>query len=498
MTATTSFAPSRRASLSGIEPREERGKRSERGTVLIVDPEEQGRRKRADVLERAGYDVQVVADGRSGLARIDRQPFDVVLLDLNARGLSALGVLSALPALHTNARFIVTTASPTVDSAIEAMKLGAFDYVVTTIADEDLLLLIRRAVDDAALTRTAESSTVTSGDVGPGGLIGRTRPMRRLLDQVERVAPTRANVLVTGETGTGKELVARAVHELSGRAGWPFVPVNCSALPSALLEAELFGHEKGSFTGAVQSRRGLIEEAAGGTLFLDEVGTLSEDVQIKLLRVLQDHQVQRIGGRRHAQVDFRLVAATNTDLADRVRKGTFREDLYYRLHVFPIRVPPLRERREDIPLLANHFALRCAEENGLEPPRLTPQTLARMISYEWPGNVRELENFIERSVILYAGGRMVPFDVLNSHEGTTGSGLLERADDEEWTLDRLEREHILSVLERVHWQLGVAARVLGVNRRTVYRKLRRYKDEGLIVEHEEPISAGTLDRAPRA
>jgi DNA-binding NtrC family response regulator len=433
--------------------------------------------------------VRVVADGKSALAHIDRQPFDAVLLDLNASGLSALGVLSALPALHTNARFIVTTASPTVDSAIEAMKLGAFDYVVTTIADEDLLLLVKRAMDDAALTRTAESFTVTSSDVGPGGLIGRTLPIRRLLDAIARVAPTRANVLVTGETGTGKELVAHAIHELSGRADGPFVPVNCSALPSTLLEAELFGHEKGSFTGAVQSRRGLIEEAAGGTLFLDEVGTLSEDVQIKLLRVLQDRQVQRIGGRRQTQVDFRLVAATNADLADKVRKGTFREDLYYRLHVFPVRVPPLRERREDIPLLAHHFALRSAEENGLEPPQLTPQALARMMSYEWPGNVRELENFIERSVILYAGGRILPLEVPSGHEGTTESGLRERADGEEWTLDRLEREHILSVLERVHWQLGVAARVLGVNRRTIYRKLKRYRDEGLILDLEEPGSA---------
>jgi DNA-binding NtrC family response regulator len=477
-------AGSPRGTRSGAQRWKREEDAADRRLVLIVDPDESGREAWVRLFEREGYDVRVANDGRSALAQIDRNPYDVVLLDLNAPGLSGLNVLSALPALHTHARFIVTTASPTVSSAVEAMKLGAFDYVMKSVAADDLLQLVERAAADSAVTRAASTWTVTTEDVGPGGLIGRTAPMRRLLDAIARVAPTRANVLISGETGTGKELVARAVHELSDRAGGPFVAVNCSALPETLLEAELFGHEKGSFTGAVQSRRGLIEEASGGTLFLDEVGTLNEDVQIKLLRVLQDRQVQRIGGRSHAHVDFRLVSATNTDLWEMVRKGTFREDLYYRLHVFPVRVPPLRERREDIPLLASFFAQRFSKENGLEPPRLTAHTLSHMMSYDWPGNVRELENYIERSVILYSGGQALPFDPPHLDEGTQEAELLRRADGEEWTLDRLEREHILGVLDRVHWQQAVAARVLGVNRRTIYRKLRRYRDEGLIVDVE--------------
>lgn len=306
--------------------------------------------------------------------------------------------------------------------------------------------------------------------------------MQRVFRLIERVAPTRASVLVTGETGTGKELVARAVHDLSPRANKPFIAVNCSAIPSTLLEAELFGHIRGSFTGAVQSRKGLIEEAAGGTLFLDEISTLSEEVQVKLLRVLEDRRVQRVGSNTPVSVDFRLVAATNSDLGGLVTSGGFREDLFFRLDVFPIGVPPLRERTDDIPLLASHFVARFADEHGVEPPRVSPQALSRMMAYRWPGNVRELENFIERSVIMYPGAEGFPFDLPRAAPGNEGAAALTRAVEGEWTLDRLEREYLLAVLDRTRWQQGAAADILGLNRRTIHRKLKRYREEGLLAE----------------
>jgi DNA-binding NtrC family response regulator len=304
--------------------------------------------------------------------------------------------------------------------------------------------------------------------------------MRRVFRLTERVAPTHATVLVTGETGTGKELVAKAIHDLSQRSGRPFVPVNCSAIPEALVEAELFGHTKGSFTGAWQSRKGLIEDADGGTLFLDEISTLSGEAQVKLLRVLQDRTVQRVGGGTPIRVDFRLIVATNADLASLVAAGSFREDLYFRIDVFPILMPPLRERRDDILPLSNRFATRFAQEHGLEPPRIAPSTLSRMLAYDWPGNVRELENFIERSVIMYPGAASFPFDLPRRPRSQGAPWLLGRALDAGWALERLEREYLLSTLDRHHWQRRVTADVLGIDRRTIHRKLKRYRDEGFL------------------
>jgi DNA-binding NtrC family response regulator len=255
--------------------------------------------------------------------------------------------------------------------------------------------------------------------------------------------------------------------------------VNCSAIPETLIEAELFGHTKGSFTGAVQSRKGLIEEASQGTLFLDEISALSEDVQVKLLRVLQDRRVQRVGSNTTVPVDFRLVVATNTDLSGLVTEGRFREDLFFRLNVFPIGVPPLRDRRDDIPLLARYFLTRYADQHGLEPPRLMRETLTRMMAYEWPGNVRELENLIERSVIMYAGRDHFPFD---PHASTRhdGAEVLGRASEDHWRLERLEREYILTTLERNYWRQDLTAEALGISRRTIHRKLARYRAEGYL------------------
>jgi len=471
--------PSERGQATGAPPR-----------ILIVEDEEIIRELLVPSLREEGFNVNAVGTGEDALKRLETTLYDVVLLDLNLPGMHGMNVLSAAPATQTDAQFVVMTAYGTVDTAVEAMKLGAFDYVNKPFRTEELLLVLRRALEEAELRREVAHLRALSGEGFRGRIIGKTPEMRRVYDLIERVAPTRANVLVTGETGTGKELVARAIHDVSNRSRRPFVPVNCSALSPTLLESELFGHRKGAFTGAIASKRGLFESAQGGTLFLDEVSTINQSTQVKLLRVLQERVVTPVGGTEPIAVDFRLVAATNEELERLVQSGGFREDLYYRMNVFPIRVPPLRERREDIPLLANAFRLRFAEENGIEAPPLLPETLSRMMAYDWPGNVRELENVIERSLILHAGARSLPFEPTTGQSvsgDASGRRLVSRARAESWDLDRLEREYILDVLDDQGWHQARAAEILGINRRTLYRKLKRYREEGLMPE--TPINA---------
>lgn len=450
--------------------------------ILVVEDEELIRELLLETLEGEGYHVATVSSGEAALRSLEATLFDVVLLDLNLPGMHGLNVLSAAPSTQTDARFVVMTAFGSVDTAVEAMKLGAFDYVNKPFRTEELLLILRRAIDELELRREVARLRTRAGSGIRDRILGKTPPMQRVFDLIERVAPTRANVLITGETGTGKELVARAVHDASDRARRAFVPVNCSALPESLLESELFGHVKGAFTGAVQSRRGLFETAQGGTLFLDEISSISQAIQVKLLRVLQERRLTPVGGSESIPVDFRLVGATNDELERLVADGTFREDLYYRMNVFPIRVPPLRERREDIPILAHAFRLRFARDNGLEPPPILPETLSRMMAYDWPGNVRELENAIERSLILHAGSRSLPFEPVGGLNHRPDRAVASRGTEERWSLDRLEREYILEVLDSEGWHQGNAADVLGINRRTLYRKLKRYREEGVLPE----------------
>ncbi len=445
--------------------------------ILVVEDDDIVRDLIVSLLEDEEYGVEAVESGEEALKALDTELYDLVLLDLNLPGMSGLNVLSAAPALQTDAQFIVMTAFGSVDTAVEAMKLGAFDYLNKPFRSEELLLTIERAMRQIDLRREVAQLRRRVGEGAKATIVGKAPSMERVFDLIERVAPTRATVLVTGETGTGKELVARAVHDLSDRARKPFVPVNCSALPETLLESELFGHMKGSFTGAIANKRGLFEEAQGGTLFLDEISTIPPSIQVKLLRVLQDRKIQRIGGTQQVPVDFRLIAATNVDLAERVSSGDFREDLFYRLNVFPIHVPPLRERKSDIPLLANYFRLRFAQENGVEPPDISPETMQRMVDYDWPGNVRELENFIERGVIMYAGAKTLRFEPPQRDRGRPERELVGRAREERWDLDRLEREYILEVLEEVGGHRGNAADLLGIDRRTLYRKLKQYHNE---------------------
>jgi len=448
--------------------------------ILIVEDEDVIRALLEDSLRDEGFRVEAVGSGEEGLKRLEASLYDVVLLDLNLPGMHGLEVLGAAPSSQTDAQFIVMTAFGSVDTAVEAMKLGAFDYLNKPFRTAELLLTIRRAVEEKELRREVARLRSERGASIRDRILGKTPAIQRVFDLIERVAPTRANVLIVGETGTGKELVARAVHDVSDRSRRPFIPVNCSALPESLLESELFGHVRGAFTGAVQARRGLFEAAQGGTLFLDEISTISPAIQVKLLRVLQERRITPVGGSESIPVDFRLVAATNEELESRVADGSFREDLYYRLNVFPIRVPPLRERKEDIPILAHAFRLRFAEENGLMAPDLLPETLSRMMAYPWPGNVRELENAIERSLILHSGARSLPFEPIGASSVREEQDMMRRAGAERWSLDQLEREYILEVLDAEGWHQGRAAEILGVNRRTLYRKLRQYRDEGAL------------------
>ena len=447
---------------------------SVKARVLVIDDEEMLRELLRSVLEQEGYVVDTVETGELGLKSLERELYDVVMLDLNLPGMHGLNVLAAAPVLQTDAQFICMTAFGSVDSAVEAMKLGAFDYINKPFRTDELIMTVQRATRETELRREVASLRRRTGDALRSKIIGRSQAVQRMFDLIERVAPTRSTALIIGETGTGKELVARAIHDLSDRARKPFVPINCSALPETLLESELFGHMKGSFTGAIANKRGLFEEASGGTLFLDEISTITQATQVKLLRVLQDRKLQRIGGGLPVAVDFRLLAATNVDLAEEVRAGRFREDLYYRLNVFPVRVPPLRERHGDIPLLANYFRTRFAQENGADPPPISTETMNRLNTYNWPGNVRELENFIERAVIMHSGARSIPFEPPMREQERTERELLEKAGEQRWTIDRLEREYILDVLQSVHGHRGNAAEILGIDRRTLYRKLKEF------------------------
>ncbi|HEY0305590.1 MAG TPA: sigma-54 dependent transcriptional regulator [Longimicrobiales bacterium] len=450
---------------------------SVKARVLVIDDEEMLRELLRSVLEQEGYVVDTVETGELGLKSLERELYDVVMLDLNLPGMHGLNVLAAAPVLQTDAQFICMTAFGSVDSAVEAMKLGAVDYINKPFRTDELIMTVQRATRETELRREVASLRRRTGDALRSKIIGRSQAVQRMFDLIERVAPTRSTALIIGETGTGKELVARAIHDLSDRARKPFVPINCSALPETLLESELFGHMKGSFTGAIANKRGLFEEASGGTLFLDEISTITQATQVKLLRVLQDRKLQRIGGGLPVAVDFRLLAATNVDLAEEVRAGRFREDLYYRLNVFPVRVPPLRERHGDIPLLANYFRTRFAQENGADPPPISTETMNRLNTYNWPGNVRELENFIERAVIMHSGARSIPFEPPMREQERTERELLEKAGEQRWTIDRLEREYILDVLQSVHGHRGNAAEILGIDRRTLYRKLKEFSIE---------------------
>ncbi len=449
--------------------------------VLVIEDDEVLRQLLIDVLTDQSYVVEATETGEEGLRAMEQDVFDIILLDINLPGMDGMDVLRLAPARQPDAQVVMMTAFGTVDTAVEAMKQGAFDYINKPFSTDELILTIRRALEEQDLRR--EVARLRQKARGIGGdiqIVGKSAAIERVVDLVARVAPSRATVLVTGETGTGKELVARAIHAASNRANKPFMPINCAAIPDNLLESELFGHMKGAFTGAIQNKKGLFEEATGGTVFLDEISTMSMSLQPKLLRVLQENLIMRVGGRQPIPINIRLIAATNVDLKKRVANGEYREDLFYRLNVFPIEVPPLRDRKEDLPLLANFFLQKYSELYTIDPPKLPARTLDRMMSYHWPGNVRELENFIERAVVLHVSGgsATVGFELpSDAEEEDEGIGILDEAQRKRWTFEELEREYIFRILESVRWKKTEAADILGIDRRTLYRKLKRYESE---------------------
>jgi two-component system response regulator AtoC len=443
-----------------------------------VDVESTERRLIEESLAAKGFEVEAVDGGVAALQALSSSIYVVVLVDLQPPDLRGMALLATGPGLQPDAQFIAIADRGSIDAAVEAMRLGAFDYLCKPIHISELVLTVGRAATErnrlrelAQLRHQARAKSATP-------LIGSAPAFLRTLDLVKRVAGTNSNVLIVGETGTGKELVATEIHRLSERAGGPFIAVNCSAIPEGLLESELFGHMKGAFTGAIATRSGLVEAAAQGTLYLDETSSLSPAVQVKLLRTLQERTIQRVGATTPIPVDFRLVASTNVDLADEVKGGRFREDLYYRLNVFPIRLPPLRERKGDIPLLAAHFRNVVADGNGIPVAELTPTTIGRLQQYDWPGNVRELASVIERAVVMHRGAATLPIALPSDTQLPAEETPIGEARRERWGLARLEREYILQVLDDVGWHYARAAEILEIDRRTLRRKLIGYNRDG--------------------
>ncbi len=442
--------------------------------ILIVDDEQEMRDLLAKVLEKNGYQVSTAGDGESALALLEREPVDVVILDVVMPGLSGMEALKAVKELNPLTVVLIMTAFGSIDQAVQAVKEGAYDYISKPFKIDEMLLTIEKVLEERRLrheVRALRQEVRTRYHFD--NIVGKSRVMQEVFSLIEQVAPSRSTVMVYGKSGTGKELVAKAIHYNSPRASKTFVAVNCAAIPAELLESELFGHEKGSFTGAIATKVGKFEVATGGSLFLDEISSMRLDLQAKILRALQEREIERVGGTRTIKIDVRVIAATNRDLKKAVEEGTFREDLYYRLNVVPITLPDLKDRQEDIPLLANHFVQKFAPESNPAIREISKEAMAVLLTHGWPGNVRELENVIERAVTLGKGPAIVPADLPNHLTG--GSDPVDRALAKEATLEDLERDYIGLILRRTKGHQIRAASILGIDRRTLYRKIRRYK-----------------------
>jgi DNA-binding NtrC family response regulator len=442
--------------------------------VLIVDDEANARTALAELLRDEGYAVETAADGFKALPKLEEFAPDLVMTDLKMPGLSGLELMGKVRARDPEAVVIVMTAFGAVDTAVQAMKQGAADYLTKPVNMEELSLVLRRELERKRLRAEAgQLRERLSERRRIHNIIGASQPMQQVFDTVLQVAPSRASVLITGESGTGKELIAAALHEHSPRARGPFIKLHCAALAESLLESELFGHERGAFTGAVGRREGRFEQADSGTIFLDEIGEISPATQVKLLRFLQEHELERVGGNTTIKVDVRIIAASNRDLMQQVRAGRFREDLYYRLNVVSIEVPALRQRMSDIPLLAAHFLQKYGEENGKRIDGFTETALAQLASYDWPGNVRELENAIERAVVVCKTARVGIEDLAPAVAATSKrpEGMPPIPGS---TMDQIERYAILKTLEETGGSTSRAAEMLGISPRTIQYRLQQY------------------------
>jgi DNA-binding NtrC family response regulator len=443
---------------------------TEQPKILIVDDEQIVRESLTNWLKEESYQVEAAENGPMALEKIRQFPFQVVLLDLKMPGMDGIQVLAEIKKEFPDIEVIIMTAYGSVNTAVEAIKAGAYDYIVKPFDPEEVALLIKKILEhknlilENILLRQQLEEKYEFED-----LIGKGPAMQQVFELIRNVAPTQATVLITGESGTGKELVAKAIHAISPRRYEPFIALSCGALPDTLLESELFGYEKGAFTGATHTKKGRFEMADGGTLFLDEVGEISLKTQIDLLRVLQEKAFRRLGGTDLIKVDVRIISATNRDLQQAITQGIFRSDLFYRLNVVGLQLPPLRERREDIPLLAKHFLRRYAIEINKKIERLAPSALELLMEYNWPGNVRELENAIERAVVISPGHELTgkDFTFLQPNPGFFN-------EPSSRNLQELEKQHIQRILEENHWNVSKTAVDLGIDRVTLYNKIKKY------------------------
>jgi DNA-binding NtrC family response regulator len=453
--------------------------------LLLVEDEAPLREAIAEQLRDRGYQVEQADSGEAAVAHLADFAFDIIVTDLRLPGIDGSAVIEAAVARYPHIIAIVVTGFGTVKDAVEAIKRGAWDFVSKPFQIDELLHVLDSAIEQRRLkSENAYLRSQLEERYRFEGIVGKSRPMERLFQLLETVAPTNSTILITGETGTGKEVVARAIHHNSPRKAHRFVALNCSAIPETLLEAELFGHVRGAFTGAVGNRQGRLEQAHKGTLFLDEVGTMSVALQMKLLRVLQEREFERVGDSHTIKVDVRVIAATNSDLAKLVADGQFREDLFYRLNVIPVQLPPLRERKEDVPLLVQHFLARFAAERDSGPtPTVSQEAMRRLMAYQWPGNVRQLENAVERAVAFTAGRPQIdvadlPSEVQQAQETVVDASavtLPEDGMDLDAFVANIERELIQRSLERTGGNKGQAARLLNLKRTTLVEKLKRFK-----------------------
>jgi DNA-binding NtrC family response regulator len=448
--------------------------------IMIVEDDASLRDVLAKFLARLGYQVGVTHGSRAALSRLDEELPDLVLSDINMPDVNGMELLHEIKTRYPEMAVILMTAFISIDAAIEAVRQGAEDYLSKPLQLGDLQMRIERAFKWQTMrSQLTHLETQVRDRYRFDRIIGRSPPMRRVFEIIERVAPTNATVLISGRTGTGKELVAQAIHYNSARAAKPLVDINCGALPDNLVESELFGYQKGAFTGATETRKGLVETANGGTLFFDEVQALKPELQAKLLRALQERVIRRVGGRENIKVDVRVIAATNQDILDAVRKGEFREDLYYRLNVVNIYLPELSERREDIPLLIDLFLNRYAETNHQEVRHFSNEAMRLLLGYNWPGNVRELENAVEHALTIGVETTLKIPDLPPYISGLVGKMGATEPVGHARTLDEIERRHILSILEETGGNHVRAAEILGIDRRTLYRKLDKYNVPGI-------------------
>jgi len=449
------------------------------GRIVIVDDEMVVRESLTSWFRGEGFVVSSFASGHEALADIRKGDWDLALLDIKMPGMDGMDLMDRLHEIDPKLILIIMTGYASVDTAIRALKSGAYDYVTKPVDPDELLHLTLNALEHSRAKQEVARLRENLREIFPNNeLIGKSAPMKRVFELVQMVAPTDSTVLITGESGTGKEVVARAIHAASPRCNMPMVTIHCGALTETLLETELFGHERGAFTGAQQRKKGKFETGDGGTVFLDEISDISLKMQTDLLRVLQEKEIVRVGSNQTIHVDFRCIAATNKDLQELVKAGLFRPDLFYRLNVVSIDLPPLRDRREDIPLLLSHFLEKLATSMSKATPTVSSAAMDLLLNYDWPGNVRELENAVERAMVIGQGAELQTSDFpFQLHPAAPPGGR---------SLEAVERVHIEQILEETTWNLSRSARILGIDRTTLYNKLKRYG-----MKRQEPVTDGS-------